>query len=134
MKRGFGYNIRRCNGKTECLEDYPELMELLKMPPSVEPRAFSLFVKDDKQAEFKAEFNKIFADSFRLMTNEEVFKEHLLGFGTPHPKAADFIGDFFAVALSNVNLDYKRGNFEPICVHAGLTEEEITVVFETKDR
>ena len=126
-----------CDGKTEYLEDYPQLMELLKIQPSIEPRALSLFIKDGKTEEFKTEFNKIFGKSFRLMTKDEVFSENILGFGTPHPKTADFIGDFFAVALGEINIDYKRGDFEMVGVHAGLTEEEMTVPFiaiETEKR
>ncbi len=119
----------QCDAETKYLEDYPVLTELLKMPPSVEARALSFFVKDGKEQEFKKEFNKIFGNSFRLMTKEEVFSENLFGFGKPHPKSADFIGDFLAVALSNINIDYKRGSFEPIGVHAGMTEEEMTVPF-----
>ena len=125
------------NAEMAYLEDYSQLTALLKIPPSVEDRAMSLFIKDGKQEQFKSEFNKIFGESYRLMTKEEVLKENLLGFGTPHTKTADFIGDFFAVAIGNVNLDYKRGDFEPIGVHAGLTEEEMTVpfiAFKTKDR
>ena len=121
----------QCDGVTKYLEDYPQIVELLKMPPSVEPRALSFFVKDGKTEEFKTEFNKIFGESFRLMTKDEVFKENLLGFGTPHPKTADFIGDFFAVALDETNIDYKRSDFEMVGVHAGLTEEEMTVPFIT---
>ena len=47
------------------------------------------------------------------------------------------IGDFFAVALDKTCIDYKRGNYEFVGVHAGLTEEEMTVPFiaiETKKR
>lgn len=126
-----------CDGTTKYLEDYPQLMELLKIPPSVEPRALSFFVKDGEAEKFKTEFNKIFGSSFRLMTKNEVFSEKLLGYGTPHPKTADFIGDFFAVALDKTCIDYKRGNYEFVGVHAGLTEEEMTVPFiaiETKKR
>lgn len=126
-----------CDGTTKYLEDYPQLTELLKIPPSVEPRALSFFVKDGEAEKFKTEFNKIFGNSFRLMTKNEVFSENLLGYGTPHPKTADFIGDFFAVALDETCIDYKRGNYEFVGVHAGLTEEEMTVPFiaiETKKR
>ena len=126
-----------CDSTTMYLEDYPQLTELLKFPPSVEPRALSFFVKDGETEKFRTEFNKIFGDSFRLMTKTEVFEESLLGYGTPHPKTADFIGDFFAVALYETSIDYKRGNFEFVGVHAGLTEEEMTVPFiaiETKRR
>lgn len=119
----------QCDAETVFLEDYPQLTELLKIPPSIEPRAISFFVKDGKEEEFKIEFNKVFGDSFRLMTKEEVFAENLLGFGTPHPKTADFIGDFFAVSFGDVCIDYKRSDFAPIGVHAGLTEKEMTVPF-----
>lgn len=126
-----------CDSKTKYLEDYPQLVELLKFPPSVEPRALSFFVKDGETEKFRTEFNKIFGNSFRLMTKNEVFEENLLGYGTPHPKTADFIGDFFAVALDETSIDYKRGKFEFVGVHAGLTEKEMTVPFiaiETKKR
>ena len=69
------------------------------------------------------------------MTKEEVFSENLLGFGTEHIKTKDFIGDYLAVATSNVILNFKRSDFEPIGGHAGLSEEEMTVPFiaiETK--
>ncbi len=124
----------QCDAKTVYLEDYPTLTEHLVIPPSVEARAISFFVKEGKQAEFKEEFNRLFGDVYRLMTRDEVFSEGILGNGTPHRKTGDFIGDFLAVATGKVNLDYKRGDFEPTGVHAGLTEEEMTVpliVFET---
>ena len=124
-----------CDSKTKYLEDYPQLTELLKFPPSVEPRALSFFVKDGETEKFRTEFNKIFGSSFRLMTMDEVFEENLLGYGIPHPKTEDFIGDFFAVALDETSIDYKRGKFEFVGVHAGLTEDEMTVPFiaiETK--
>ena len=121
------------HGQEDCvneyLEDYPVLTDMLKIPPSVEPRALSFFVKDGKAEEFKEEFNKTFGDSFRLMTKEEVFAENLLGFGTAHNKTKDFIGDYLAVATSNVILNYERSDFEPIGGHAGLLEEEMTIPF-----
>lgn len=121
------------HGQTDCvneyLEDYPVLKDMLKVSPSVEPRALSFFIKDGKAEAFKEEFNKIFGDSFRLMTKEEVFSENLFGHGTAHHKVKDFIGDFLAVATSNVILNISRSDFEAIGGHAGLTEEEMTVPF-----
>lgn len=121
------------HGQTDCvneyLEDYPVLTDMLKIPPSIEPRALSFFVKNGKTEAFKEEFYKVFGDSFRLMTNEEVFSENLLGYGTAHHKTKDFIGDFLAVATSNVMLNIKRSDFEAIGGHAGLVEEEMTVPF-----
>lgn len=126
------------HGQIDCvnayLEDYPVLMDMLKIPPSVEQRALSLFIKDGNTEAFKEEFNKVFGGSFKLMTKEEVFAENLLGYGTAHKKTKDFVGDYLAVATSNVMLYNKRSNFEPIGGHAGLTEEEMTVPFIAIER
>jgi len=127
-----------CDSVNLFLEDYPEINSMLKRPPSIEPsRALSLFVKDGMKDNFKNEFNKLFGDDFRLMTKEEVFAENLLGFGKPHPRTYDFVGDYLAVATGNKSLFTEREEHEFIGVHAGLTEEEMTVPFiaiETKKR
>lgn len=117
------------NCRNEFLEDYPSLADMLKIPPSVERRALSFFVKEGRYEEFKNEFNRLFGKSFRLMTKQEVFDENLLGFGTPHRKTNDFVGDFFAVATSDVTLNINRSEFASLGAHAGLTEEEMTVPF-----
>lgn len=119
-----------CDSKNEYLEDYPELSAMLKIPPSIEPsRAISLFVKDGMLEEFKTEFNKHFGDYFKLMTKEEVFAENIFGFGKPHPRTYDFVGDFLAVATGKKSLFIEREETNFIGVHAGLTEEEMTVPF-----
>lgn len=127
-----------CDSVNEYLEDYPTLFSMLKIPPSIEPsRALSLFVKEGMQKEFETEFNKLFGNDFRLMTKEKVFAENLLGFGNPHPRTYDFVGDFLAVATGNKSLFTEREEHEFVSVHAGLTEEEMTVPFiaiETKKR
>ena len=127
-----------CDSVNEYLEDYPTLFSMLKIPPSIEPsRALSLFVKDGMKDDFKNEFNKLFGDDFRLMTKEEVFAENILGFGKPHPRTYDFVGDYIAVATGNKSLFTEREEHEFIGVHAGLTEDEMAVPFiaiETKKR
>ncbi len=126
-----------CDGMNEYLEDYPELSTMLKVPPSIEPRALSFFVKDGMKDDFKNEFNGLFGNDFRLMTKEEVFEENLLGFGKPHPRTYDFVGDFLAVATGEKSLFIEREERSFIGVHAGLTEDEMTVPFiaiETKKR
>lgn len=127
-----------CDSVNEYLEDYPTLFSMLKIPPSIEPsRALSLFVKEGIQKEFETEFNKLFGNDFRLMTKEEVFAENLLGYGKPHPRTYDFVGDYLAVATGNKSLFTEREEHEFIGVHAGLTEDEMTVPFiaiETKKR
>ena len=126
-----------CDGVNEYLEDYPKLSAMLKHPPSIEPRALSFFVKDGMKDDFKNEFNKLFGDDFRLMTKEEVFANNLFGFGKTHARAYDFVGDFLAVATGDKSLFIEREEREFVGVHAGLTEDEMTVPFiaiETKKR
>ncbi len=126
-----------CDGVNEYLEDYPELSAMLKVPPSIEPRALSFFVKDGMKNDFTNEFNKLFGNDFRLMTKEEVFKENLLGFGKTHPRTYDFVGDFLAVATGEKSLFIEREERNFIGVHAGLAKDEMTVPFiaiETKKR
>lgn len=118
-----------CDGKNEYLEDYPKLSSMLKVPPSIEPRALSFFVKDGMFEDFRDEFDNIFGNDFRLLTKEEVFAENLLGFGKPHPKTYDFVGDFLAVATGEKSLFIEREEHSFVGVHAGLTEEEMTVPF-----
>ncbi len=119
-----------CDSVNLFLEDYPELYDMLKIPPSIEPgRALSLFVKDGLQDAFKKEFNRLFGDSFRLMAKEEVFSENILGYGKPHPRTHGFVGDFLAIATTEKTLFTAREEHEFVGVHAGLTEEEMTVPF-----
>lgn len=127
-----------CDSVNLFLEDYPEINSMLKRSPSIEPsRALSLFVKDSMKKEFETEFNKLFGNDFRLMTKEEVFAENILGHGKPHPRTYDFVGDFLAVATGKKSLFIEREEHEFVGVHAGLTENEMTVPFiaiETKKR
>jgi hypothetical protein len=113
------------------LDDVPELDRCLILPPSLESRMASLFVKADRRADFARLFNERFGDSFLLLSREEFFARGLLGSGTPHPKIDDFIGDFIACATGSAMLRY-RGLFgrphSPFHGHhAGLCRDEMVV-------
>lgn len=122
------------DGENLYLEDYPELSSLLERPPSVEPRALSFFVKDGKENEFRKEFTRIAGDSFILFTKEEAFSEGLFGKGAMNKKTDEFIGSFFAVATGNKSMFIKREERVFKGIHAGLTEEEMTVPFITVEK
>ena len=68
-------------------------------------------------------------DDFILLTKEEVFDKNIFGFGTPHPRTNDFVGDFLAIATGEKSLFIKREEINFIGVHAGLTEDEMIVPF-----
>lgn len=115
------------DAKNVCIEDCPEINELLVRPGSMEPRALSLWVKPGKESEFRDKFEQKFGDKFLLFSKEEVYAKHLLGFGTPGERTDGFLGDFLAVAISDLCLTPIKSEFKPIGNHAGLTCDEMTV-------
>jgi len=112
----------------KCVEDYPQIENALIRHICVEPRCCSFYVKDEK--EFPRIFNETFPSKFSLFTHNEFLQSGLLGEGMFHPKVEDFVGDYVAVAVSDIALWYKDNNGEFNDIkdsHGGLTEEELTV-------
>ena len=113
------------------LDEIPELNDCLILPPSLETRAVSLFVKPDCKAVFAARFEDLLGDSFLLLPREEVFQRGLFGSGTPHRKVDDFIGDFLACGIGNDIIRYHTPFNRPHTPfrghHAGLRDEEMIV-------
>ena len=87
-------------------EDYPALHAMLRMPPTVEPRATALYVQENALSEFPVAFEQAFGKRYLLRS---------------------LVGDYFAVAVSDHALFDKREHCNVIGVHAGLTEQEMRV-------
>ena len=124
------------HGQTEIFEeifidDYPEIMDCLILPPSMEVRAVSFFVKPDRHAQFRSAFSEMTGKSFMLMSKAEVMEKGLLGSGKAHYKADDFIGDYLACAVGHTTLRFQskfnRSRFTFKGHHSGLTREEMIV-------
>ena len=118
--------------KTYTLLDYPEIQECLIMPASLESRALTFWVKDDRKKEFEKRFNEVFKDEFLLMTKDEFLNEkHFLGHGKKHSKIDDFIGNYMALSISNsiIRLEtfLAEGKKVKKSTHCGLTKEEMEV-------
>lgn len=113
------------------IDRIPEITECLVMPPFVESRAMSFFVKSDRRTDFERSFTKLLGQDFILMSRREVFEKKLLGDGITHKKTYDFVGDYFACAISDIGLRYRTMNAKPKNInkanHGGLTEQEMTV-------
>lgn len=113
------------------LNDIPALNDCLIMPPSLEARAASLFVKPWRIRDFQSAFNGLLGNEFLLMPREEVFDRGLFGPGQAHRKVDDFIGDFLACATGGTLLRYRSAFNRPLTPfkghHAGLCEEEMVV-------
>ena len=108
-----------------------EIQECLILPPSLESRVVSFWVKEDKKEKFEKIFNEKFKDEFLLYTKEQFLKENLLGFGEKHPKIDDFIGNYIALSISSsiiklgTNISREKSNKKS--THCGLTKEEMEV-------
>lgn len=116
---------------TTWLNEYPTLTDCFLMPPCIEKRALSFFIKPEKKLEFKEQFNALFDHDFLLFTKEEAFEKRLFGLGTSHTKTLDFVGDYLACATGTKVLGYQtltqHKKFDFAATHAGLTKEEMVV-------
>lgn len=110
------------------ITDYKEIMDCLVRMPSIEPRAVNFFVKEGMCEKFASLFKENFADKLLLFTKEEVKKLKLFGTGIDHSHFDSMLGDFLAVAVSDLSI-YNKNEEKCICrgVHAGLTEGEMSV-------
>ncbi len=117
--------------KAYMLLDYPELLECLIMPASLESRSLTFWVKENMRKEFEERFNNIFKEDFILMKREEFFEKHYLGYGEKHPKIDDFIGNYVALSISSsiIVLETYLATGKPVkkSTHCGLTKEEMEV-------
>lgn len=112
------------------INDYKELVNCLRMPPSIETRFVTFFIKENMKEIFKETFENIFHKDFLLFTKEEFLKSNLLGRGKKHYKIDEYLGDFIAISISNKAIRYTiDGNkFKKLIAdHAGLTKDEMEV-------
>ena len=117
--------------KAYSILDYPEIIECLYMPVSLESRVVAFFVKENMKKEFEERFNNIFENEFLLMSKEELLDKHILGYGDKHPKVDDFLGNYIALSISSsiIKIESYLGEAKPIkkSTHCGLTKEEMEV-------
>lgn len=111
------------------LQEYPALLDCLVRLPSLEPRVLNLFVKDGKKAFFEKEFNRLFGDQFLLLPMEEVLERKLLGTGNPHKQFRGMLGDYLALALSNMTIYFKNEPPEHrwVSTHGSVTADEMLI-------
>lgn len=108
-----------------------EIQDCIIMPASLESRAVTFWVKEDKKEKFEKYFNEKLKDEFILYKKQEFLNKNLLGFGVKHPKVDDFIGDYIAISIgssiiklgTNISKDKKA----KISTHCGFTPEEMEV-------
>lgn len=117
--------------KAYSILDYPILQKCLLMPPSLESRCVTFWVKENMKEEFEKEFRKEFNEEFILMSKEQFLNKNMLGFGNMHNKIDDFLGNYIAVSISGsiIVLENYLEKGKPIkkSTHCGLTKDEMEV-------
>jgi len=124
-------------GKRYTALDLGEINEYLIMPPSLESRAVTFWVKEEKKVEFEKAFKEKFKDEFILFTKKEFLEKHLLGYGEQHKKIDDFIGDYIAISISDAMIKIES-NISPekadkLSTHCGFTANEMIVPLIVKE-
>lgn len=113
--------------------DIDELKSCYIMPPSLESRFVSFWIKPDKKEYFEKTFKKMFDGEFLLYSKEDFLASHLMGYGKPHYKIDDFIGDYVAIAISysllHIHTYLSKKKEEKKSHHCGLTKNEMEVPF-----
>lgn len=116
------------------LDDYPSIKNLLERTTSIEPRAISFKVLEDKKLEFELEFKKHFKDNFWLLNKQEVIQSKIFGTGKNNIHFEESIGDYVALAKSNKAIIYSNDTYQFKSHHAGLTDREIFIPLIVKEK
>lgn len=111
--------------------DLEEIQDCIIMPPSLESRAVTFWVKEDKKEKFEKFFNNKLKDEFVLFTKEEFLEKNLLGYGNKHPKIDDFIGNYIAIATAGsiikLGTNISKEKKDKKSTHCGFTKNEMEV-------
>lgn len=108
-----------------------DIQDCLMLPPSIESRCTTFWVKEEKKIEFERLFKEKFGEDFILYTKEEFLKKNMLGFGNKHNKIDDFIGNYISLSIKGAS--FKLGTYiskekpEKRSTHCGLSCEEMEV-------
>ena len=109
------------------LTDYPNILDLLERPISIEPRAVSFKIKEDMQNKFEELFEKELGKYFTLYSKKDILDSKLFGDGEGSVLFKDAIGDYIAIAEKSNKCLIMPGNEEMLSHHAGYKDEEIYI-------
>ena len=98
--------------------------------PSVEPRAMAFHVREEDREAFAKEFKEMFEKDYVLLDHKQILETKLFGTKENHPRFEEFIGDFLAIAKSDLCLDYDYEDHEGLRFHgqhAGMCADEVYI-------
>lgn len=112
------------------MNDHSDLCATFRLLPTIETRCISFWIKEGRGEEFERLFNRYYGDDFVLFSKEEFLQAHIFGYGKSHPLADSMLGEYIAIAIGKLSLNYDSGQRELKlfkATHAGYTKEEMTV-------
>lgn len=110
-----------------CLYTFFDICQCLQMPPSLEGRTTTFFIKDGYKEQFKKLFLQYFGDKFVLFSKKEALEKQLFGIGTPHPQLTSSLGDYISIATQQYYFRFFPNSFIFKGAHAGATKEECQI-------
>lgn len=118
--------------KSQALElaDYPELVELLRLPLTGEPRVAFCHVVPDAAEEFMRRANASLGSHADVRRSRVLIDEGWFGPGTAHPRLAERLGDVALVMRDHGTIkDRLPGEKQHAMIgnHGGATEDEMFV-------
>ena len=104
---------------------FKEITSMYKTLPAFEGRFVTFFIKDKYLNVFRETFNRYFNQFYNIYSKSELLSSGILGEGPYNLELKDYLGDFTAVAKSDLYLCSLEGH-NSISHHAGMTEKEMT--------
>lgn len=98
-----------------------ELLSYLERPMTLEPRATSFKVKENKKEEFKKLFNKCYKKDFKLYDVDYLINKGV--FGPINERNRELLGDYIAVCKNNKQFLFKEDSNRFKGHHTSLTKE-----------
>lgn len=113
------------------IKDIEEIQDCIIIPPSLESRAVTFWIKDNKKKKFEDYFKNNLKNEFMLFTKKDFLEKNLLGFGNKHKKIDDFLGNYIAISIGSsiIKLGTKLSKNTPQkkSTHCGFTKYEMEV-------
>ncbi|MBR2801820.1 MAG: alkaline phosphatase family protein [Erysipelotrichaceae bacterium] len=109
---------------------YTKYRDYFYRAPSIETRAQALFVKEECRERFEKEFKEEFQDDFVLLSKQQVLDTKLFGPHRDHPRFEGLLGDYLAIAKSDVCFSYRKDPakaFKFAGQHAGMCPDELYI-------
>ena len=96
--------------------------------PALEQRAMALYIREGMKEEFEKNFKAAFENDYVLLSKDQVLRSKLFGDRPNHPRFEEFIGDYLAIAKSDMILIYReQDDAHAYGQHAGICDEELMI-------